>query len=140
VTSVIMAIVGILIAAACTVAGFVYYDMDSGSAVEGSVTVSQGVMALDETAASFRDSTGATPSTLDDLKSIGDLPTLPRLPGAAWAVAPGLVCLYADRGAVADRSLRDAAARLGPKAAVSGTCGDSAPPGRSLVLSYPVAS
>ncbi len=140
-TATLLAVIGIVIAALCTAAGFVYYDIDSGSALEGGIAVSQSVLALDEAAAAFLETTGARPTSIDDLKSISDLPMLPKFPGAAWTIGPEHVCVLADRGEVADRSLRNAARRLGSKATVSGRCGaPDAPTTAGIVLSYPMSS
>jgi len=135
----LLTMIGILIAALGTTAGFVYYDMDSGSALESGLIASQGIMSLEQAATSYSAATGASPVTLDELKSVDDMPDLPRFPGAAWAVSREHVCLYGTHGTIADRSLDDAARRLGSRATVSGECGGTAPRTNTVVLSYPIA-
>ena len=136
----LLTMLGILIAALGTVAGFVYLDMDSGSALEGGFLASEGITSLEQIATSYTSANGSRPSTLDDLKSVGSMPELPRFPGAAWAVGNDHVCLYGQHGTIADRSLDDAARRLGPKAVVSGECGGTVVRSTAVVLSYPIAS
>ena len=138
-TTTLLTVIGILMTALLTVAGFVYIDMDAGSAMEGGMIASQGIMAMEESAASYTQANGVLPTSLDHLKSVGNIPQLPGFP-ASWAVGPGYVCLFAQRGTVADRSINDAARRLGPKAIVSGSCGQPGAPDSSIVLSYPMAS
>ncbi len=136
----LLTVIGILIAALSTAAGFVYFDMDSGSALEGGLLASQGITSLEESASSYSAANGIRPVSLDQIRGVGDMPDLPRFPGAAWAVGNGFLCLYGDHGTIADRSLEDAAKRLGPKASVSGECGGTGAPTKSVVLSYPMAS
>lgn len=136
----LLTMIGILIAALGTTAGFVYFDMDSGSALENGLLASQGVTSLEQSASSYMAATGVQPVLIDDLKSIADLPDLPRFPGAAWAVGKDHVCLYGEHGTIADRSLEDAARRLGARATVSGECGGVVPRTNAVVLSYPIAS
>lgn len=136
----LLTVIGILIAALSTAAGFVYFDMDSGSALENGQLASQGITSLVESAASYSAANGVKPASLDQIQGVGDMPDLPRFPGAAWAVGNGFLCLYGDHGTIADRSIQDAAIRLGPKASISGECGGSTSPSKSVVLSYPMAS
>jgi len=140
-TATLLTVIGIVIMALCTAGGFVYYDIDSGSALEGGIAVSQSISALEEGASAFLETTGTKPTSIDDLKSISDLPMLPKFAGAAWMIGREHVCVHADRGEVEDRSLRDAARRLGAKAMVSGQCGvPGDPTSTSIVLSYPMSS
>lgn len=132
-------VIGILIAALGTTLGFVYCDMDSGSALEGGLMASQGITSLEQSAAAYSAASGIRPVSLDEIKETGGLPDLPNFPGAAWSVGNGFVCLYGDHGTIADRALLDGSRRLGSKAALSGECGGTAPPGKSVVLSYPMA-
>lgn len=136
----LLTMIGILIAALGTAAGFVYYDMDSGSALEGGLLASQGITSLEQSATSYAAATGRNPVSLDEVKSIDDMPDLPRFPGAAWALGSDHVCLYGTHGTIADRALDDAARRLGSRATVSGECGGTAARAGSVVLSYPIAS
>ena len=155
-STVVIALIGILMAALATLAGFVYLDMDSGSALEGGVTASNGITSLAQSVESYTQSNGTAPTSLEQLASvsstssssteghklsgIGALPGLPNVKGAAWSMSPGFVCLVADRGGVADKSLRNAATRLGSGAMVSGGCGIVGEPTTAIVLSFPVAA
>lgn len=136
----LLTMIGILIAGLGTMAGFVYFDMDSGSALESGFLASQGITSLEQSASSYRSATGVRPVSIEDLKSVAALPDLPRFPGAAWAFSGEHVCLYGDHGTIADRSLDDAARRLGSKATVSGECGGTVARTKTVVLSYPLAS
>ncbi|MFZ3481745.1 hypothetical protein [Sphingomonas sp. 3-13AW] len=138
-STILLTMVGILFAALSTTAWFVYYDEDSGWAVEGGLSASHGITSLEQIAASYAAANGARPQKLADLDGV-DLPELPRFPGAAWEIANGHVCLKGTHGTAADRALLHGANRLKPKAMITGECGGTTPPSEVVVLSYPLAS